>query len=67
MDRLFGRKWGEFRMLRRALRSITVGRRTPPPGLALGEPDDRHQRSIKHDLITGALEYWVPAFRGDDQ
>ena len=54
-------------MLRRPLRFIIVGRCTPPPGLALGEPDDRHQRSIKHDLITGALECWVPAFRGDDE
>jgi hypothetical protein len=54
-------------MVRWALRFIIVGRRTPTPGLALGEGDDRHQRSIKYDLITGALEYWVPAFRGDDQ
>jgi hypothetical protein len=58
-------------MLRRPLRFIIVGHRTPPPGLAFGEPDDRLSGASvtpqRFDLIAGALEYWVPAFRGDDQ
>src|SRR6266851_8696324 len=40
----------------------------PPPGLALGEPDDRLQRVSsnrrRHSSLSAVAEYWIIRFRG---
>ena len=41
---------------------------TPPPGLALGEPDDRLQRGFQYHqafvLSSELTAYWIIRFRG---
>jgi hypothetical protein len=59
---------GEVYHLAAVCRVADGSRHAPPPGLALGEPDDRLQRGIQYAaalrFIMDVGEYWIIRFRG---